>query len=69
MHPHVLRLVDHDVEDAVVQVLNMTGVARLVVIELIAVEARQAVPGGEPNESEVILADHRHGVAAQSVFG
>ena len=69
VHPDILRLVDDNIEDTVMQVLDITGVACLVVIEFIAVEARQAVPGGEPDKAEVVLADHRHGIAAQAVFG
>ena len=37
-HPYILRLVDGQVEDSVVQVLDAAAVARLVIVEIIAVE-------------------------------
>ena len=66
-HPDVLRLVDGQVEDAVVQVLDMAAVAGLVVVEVVAVESRQPVPGGHPQESVVVLVDARDGIARQPV--
>ena len=63
-HPDVLRLVDGQVADAVVQVLDAAAVARLVVVEVIPVEARQTVPGGNPDIAQIVLVEHRYGIAA-----
>ena len=68
VHPHVLRLVDDDVQNAVVQVLDAAGITCLIVVEIIAVVARQPVPGGNPDVAEVVLGDHGDGIAAEPVF-
>ena len=68
MHPNVLRLVDNDVKDAVVQVFDAAGITCLIVVEIIAVVARQPVPGGNPDVAEVVLGDHGDGIAAEPVF-
>ena len=69
VHPDVLRLVDSQIEDAVVQVLHVAGIARAVVIEVIAVEARHTVPGSYPDVAQIVLVEHRDSITAEAVFG
>ena len=69
VHPDVLRLVDGHVEDAVVQIFDAARVAGLVVVEVEAVEARQSVPGSDPDVAVVILENLGDRIAAESVFG
>ena len=67
--PDVLRLVDGHVEDAVVQIFDAARVSGLVVVEVEAVEARQSVPGSNPDVAVVILENLGDRIAAESVFG
>ena len=68
LHPHILVLVDSDIEQAVVQVLHTAGATHAVIIELVAVVARESVPGGNPDIAVTILSECGDGVAAQPVF-
>ena len=67
--PHVLLLVGDHAEYAVVKVRDVTGVTGLVVVEFVAVEARQSVPSGYPDVAVVILDDMGNGITGQTVVG
>ena len=66
-HPYVLLTVDAQAEDAVVQVGDVAACSHLVVVEVVAVETRQTVPGGYPDITVVVLFNVGYGVAAQTV--
>ena len=51
------------------QVLHVAGIARAIVIEVIAVEARHAVPGSYPDIAQIVLVEHRNSITAEAVFG
>ena len=68
-HPDVLPVVNHQVKNAVVQIGYMATVTRAIIVEIIAIEARQSVPCCYPYKSVIVLYHARYRIAAQTVFG
>ena len=69
LQPDVLCGVHRHGIYAVVQTSDAAGVSRLVVVEIIAIEARHAIPRRYPDVSVVVVRQVRDSVAGQSVVG